>query len=145
MDVIITDREILSQVSKETTIEEVEKLDLILRLREASKHAWVESCGLSAIQIGIPLRFAWYVCRGKTGTLINPVILHQWGSDIQEEGCLSIPNKRTRVERAWTIEYTTRGKKKKVSGFIARVIQHEIDHMDGILNIDRAGEEKGEG
>ena len=128
----------LRQVSKETTLKEVEELDLINRLREANKHAWTEGCGLAAIQIGIPLRFAWFKAGKKEGVLLNPVITNSWGKDVQKEGCLSIPNKYVYVPRAVTIEYTSNGKKKgKVSGFLARLIQHEIDHMDGILNIDR--------
>ena len=67
---------------------------------------------------------------------MNPKILKTWGEDIADEGCLSIPNKYIPVKRAITIEYVSGGKKKKVSGFLARLIQHEIDHMDGKLITD---------
>jgi len=136
MDNIITNKESLHQVSVETTYQEVEKLNLVRRLRETNKTAWTTGAGLAAIQIGIPLRFAWYVFNNKEYTLLNPVILNKWGLDIQKEGCLSIPNTWVEVKRAWTIEYLTNGKKKKVSGFVARLIQHEIDHMDGKLITD---------
>ena len=134
---IITDIKKLRQVSRETTAQEVSDLNLVHCLREANKKAWTNGAGLAAIQIGIPVRFSWYVVNGREQTLLNPVILNKWGSDIQKEGCLSIPNTWRNVDRAWTIEYLNRGKKRKVSGFEARLIQHEIDHMDGILIIDK--------
>lgn len=136
--VIVIDRDILHQISRETTSKEVEVLGLIRHLREANKTAWTEGCGLAAIQIGFHLRFAWFLdAKGKERNLLNPVIVNRWGLDIQKEGCLSIPNKFSKVSRAWTIEYITNGRKKKVSGFEARLIQHEIDHMDGILNDEK--------
>ena len=128
---------ILRQISKEATWEEVEKINLINRLRTMNDKAWTEGCGLSAIQIGIPLRVAWFVLDGKEEILFNPKITSGIGSVDSKEGCLSIPNRYTTVKRNYTIEYISDGKKKKAKGFRAKVIQHEIDHMDGILNIDK--------
>jgi peptide deformylase len=139
---IITDKEILHQVSKKTTQEEVVELDLVRKLREANKTAWTKGAGLAAIQIGIPLRFAWYIHNGKERVLFNPVIIKKWGVDKQKEGCLSIPHVWVDVERAWTIEYLSNGKKKRISGFEARLIQHEIDHMDGKLITDLVSNER---
>ena len=133
---IVTDKKILHQISLPTTREEIERLDLIKRLREATKTAWTKGAGLAAIQIGIPLRFAWYIFQGKERVLFNPKILKSWGEYIEKEGCLSIPNIWFVIERAYTIKYVSNGKKKKVSGFEARLIQHEIDHMNGILLTD---------
>jgi peptide deformylase len=131
---IVTDKNILHQISLPTTYNEVESLGLVKKLREANKTAWTKGCGLAAIQIGIPLRFAWYIATNKKEyTLLNPIILQKWGTDIKSEGCLSIPNLYKDVARAWTIKYSTNGKIKIVSGFEARLIQHEIDHMDGKL------------
>ena len=107
MDKIVTKRRILSQISAETTLQEIEELDLLRRLRAANKTAWTKGSGLAAIQIGIPVRFAWYNHNGREGQLINPVITQRWGSDTAQEGCLSIPNKWMWVERSWTIEYET--------------------------------------
>ncbi len=140
-DLIVTDRKILRQVSKETTPQEVESLGLIKRLREANAKAWVNGAGLAAIQIGVPLRFSWYTImkNGQVteGTLLNPVIIQRYGIIKEKEGCLSIPHKYTEVERAYEIEYVTNGKKKRARGYLSRLIQHEIDHMDGILNDER--------
>ena len=76
-------------------------------------------------------------------TLINPEIA-PIGGDVEEdwEGCLSIPEIRGRVPRARQIEvkaYDRRGKKISIKGggFTARVIQHEADHLDGVLFFDR--------
>lgn len=133
-DEIVLDRTVLSQVSRETTIEEIESLDLVNRLRAANKTAWTKGSGLAAIQIGVPVRFAWYIDpQGKERTLINPVIIKSYGVEVAKEGCLSIPHEWIPVSRALCIEYTSSGKLKRARGFEARLIQHEIDHMDGKL------------
>lgn len=134
---IVTDKNILHQISVETTPKEVEGLGLVFKLREANKSAWTKGAGLAAIQIGMPVRFAWYFHEGKEGILLNPVVVNQWGEEIASEGCLSIPGKRIDVKRAYEIEYLTNRKKKRARGFLARLIQHEIDHMNGILITDK--------
>jgi len=127
----------LREVSKKTTLEEIERLDLKNRLREANDTAWTKGCGLASIQIGIPLRYAWFTYDGKEYELINPEIIMGLGKIKYEEGCLSIPDKYTGVERYYEIEYFSNGKKKRAKGHKAHIIQHEIDHMNGILNIDK--------
>ena len=144
INMIVTKISKLREKSRETTSSEVKEACLIERLSRANKTAWTEGAGLAAIQIGVPLRFAWYKFPGFEGTLLNPVIIKKFGSIISEEGCLSIPNKFIKVKRALDIEYLTNGKKKKAHGFLACLIQHEIDHMDGILIIDKKIS-KGEG
>jgi len=80
----------------------------------------------------------------KPQLLINPVITKRSSSkEWAEEGCLSIPNVYGQVERnmSVTVEYVdTAAEKQELSaeGFLARVIQHEIDHLDGVLFIDKA-------
>jgi len=140
-EAIVTDIKKLRVVSEDTTQEEVDGLNLVSRLIKANSTAWSKGCGLAAIQIGIPLRFAWLRYNGKDHILLNPEIVKEWGEHIEKEGCLSIPDKHTNVKRAWTIEYISGGikrKKRKVSGYLARIIQHEIDHMNGTLNIDKS-------
>lgn len=143
MESIVTDQKALRQLSKDTTFKEVEDLKIISRIQAANKTAWVPGAGLAAIQIGILLRVGWYRSDAGEGILLNPVILKKFGTQEKYEGCLSIPDKYTLVERAYQIEYLTNGKRRKAIGFIARVIQHEIDHMDGILNIDIEKKEVG--
>lgn len=139
VDKIVTDQKILRQVSRETTQEEVQKLNLMSRLFHANKAAWTKGVGLAAIQIGVPVRFAYYTHNGKSSYLMNPRILKIWGEDTIKEGCLSIPGKWLMVKRAVTIEYESFGKVKTAHGFEARIIQHEIDHMDGILVNQKGG------
>ena len=72
---------------------------------------------------------------------INPEILESWGSIIFEEGCLSVPGVNEDVERPEKIllKYQTvtgENKTEEFDGWMARVLQHEIDHLNGILFID---------
>lgn len=138
-DKIVTDRGVLRQVSKDTSLDEVEDLDLVNRLKQAMQKAWTTGCGLSAIQIGIPLRFSWFVSKGREYTLLNPKIIMGLGKVKGVEGCLSIPDKQVNVTRYYEIEYMTGGKKKRAKGHKARIVQHEIDHMNGILIDEREG------
>lgn len=103
-----------------------------------------DGVGLAAPQIGKNIRLA--VINSKDGIfcLINPKLTRRsWTSESAEEGCLSIPGVFGKVKRHKKISltyYNQEGKKSKLtaSGMMARVIQHEIDHLDGILFIDKA-------
>jgi len=72
---------------------------------------------------------------------VNPVIIENWGESTVEEGCLSIPGTREDISRPEEIlvrYQTVKGEEKseKYDGWMARVLQHEIDHLDGILFVD---------
>jgi peptide deformylase len=105
--------------------------------------------GLAAPQIGISMRIAVIdLSLGKDVdnilTVVNPRIIETEGESIEEEGCLSIPEISQKVIRAERVKIRftdMKGREKdyEAEGFIARVIQHEIDHLDGILFIDRIG------
>lgn len=103
--------------------------------------------GLAAIQVGEPLRLLVIDVAGKDEpkapqVFINPEIL--WKSDepnVYEEGCLSIPDYYAEVERPKRIRvsYLDRDGKKQeceADGLLATCLQHEIDHLDGVLFID---------
>ena len=98
--------------------------------------------GLAAPQIGVPLRvFTWHV-DDVLGHLINPTL--SLGDEIQdgEEGCLSFPEMRYETKRslkAVAKGFNMFGEPIVVEGteFLARALQHETDHLDGILFIDR--------
>ncbi len=73
--------------------------------------------------------------------LINPKITHKEGQDTAEEGCLSVPGINENVPRSLRLEctgYDLTGKEKRIEaeGLLARVISHEVDHINGILFID---------
>ena len=115
---------------------------VVEKIKEAMKHTWVDGVGLTAIQIGIPKRIAYLKFDdGQEVTLINPVITKFSGDLLLEkEGCLSIPDAWTPVVRNSEITVIVdglNGKERVFTNFKARAIQHEIDLMDGILNIDK--------
>ena len=97
--------------------------------------------GLAANQVGAARRIAVVDAEGQRLALVNPVILASEGRDTAEEGCLSIPElfgDVTRAERV-TVEALDRDGTRievEAGGLVARAIQHEIDHLDGILFID---------
>ncbi|MGH7701689.1 MAG: peptide deformylase [Gemmatimonadales bacterium] len=97
--------------------------------------------GLAANQVGEARRIAVVDAEGQRLALVNPVILASEGRDTAEEGCLSIPElfgDVTRAERV-TVEALDRDGNRievEANGLVARAIQHEIDHLDGILFID---------
>ena len=105
-----------------------------------------EGVGLAAPQIGISRRVIAVDVSSQHGdapplALINPRILQTEGADAAEEGCLSIPELYGEVERATRIEVKALDATGKpfqfvAEDFFARVLQHEIDHLNGILFID---------
>jgi peptide deformylase len=105
--------------------------------------------GLAATQVGRLLRMFVYDAgeEGGSGTLVNPEI--SWASEETveaEEGCLSLPGTYYPVTRAVAVkvraqDVTGAPVEKEGEGFLARIFQHEIDHLDGILFIDRLAPE----
>jgi len=108
--------------------------------------------GLAANQIGIPWRIFVVNMGFETEsdnliTLINPEITALEGSELGEEGCLSIPDVVAKVNRATQVELKAvdlNGKdvRYEAKGFLARAIQHEMDHLNGILFWDSLGKIK---
>jgi len=74
--------------------------------------------------------------------IINPVLLEKKGRQLDKEGCLSIPDIFVPVQRAYEVSLScldVHGKERRITlrGLMARVVQHETDHLDGILFVDR--------
>jgi len=97
--------------------------------------------GLAAIQVGILKNMVVIDIGEGLIKLINPVMLKKEGSETQEEGCLSVPDKCVNVKRSKKIivDYLNedgRAIRLPAKGLLARVIQHEIDHLSGKLIID---------
>ena len=99
--------------------------------------------GIAAPQLGVGTRIFVMAPEGMRPTaFINPVIVESEGSQIGEEGCLSIPGLYGNVERAQYVKveaYDRKGRaySYELEGIQARVAQHEIDHLDGVLFIDK--------
>ena len=101
--------------------------------------------GLAATQIGWPFRFILINTTGepeKVQAFINPVILARRGKLFEEEGCLSVPGVFAKVRRAEIV--TVRAMlpsgetvQMEAQGLVARAWQHELDHLDGTLFVDR--------
>ncbi len=99
--------------------------------------------GLAAPQVGVPKRVVVIDVGEGPLELINPVILDKEGESLDDEGCLSIPGITGQVSRAARvkIEALDRHGEKQViegDGHLARCIQHELDHLEGVLFVDKA-------
>lgn len=140
---IITDLIYLSQESTETTREYCEKEKIFAKLGVALFQSEIPGVGLAAIQIGYPIRAAIVRFDKLSLNLINPKILEfDNPTAFYNEACLSLPGKTINTKRfnQITVEWTNeKGEKKKAAftGLEAIVLQHEIDHMEGLLITDR--------
>ena len=155
---------VLRQIAKPVTKLDKRVLDILADMEKtllAAKDP--EGVGLAAPQIGISLQI--FLCRptkkSKPQVFINPKITH-FSKETQSpeenegvyEGCLSIPAHYAPISRSIGIkvkyqtikksgnEWTLVNKEEEFTGFTAHIIQHEVDHLNGILFVDRALEQK---
>jgi len=116
--------------------------DLVRRMTESLYYH--QGLGLAANQVGVASR-VFLADDGKgLKVIINPVILERDGRAAGEEGCLSFPEVFVEIPRAESLllEYLDEGgevRRLEAEGLLARIIQHEYDHLDGVLICDRAG------
>ena len=109
-----------------------------------------EGVGLAAPQVGISKRIVVVdPTQGLDERLImlDPKIIGKSGDEVAEEGCLSLPGIKADVKRAYEVEVRykdLKGQEKSLlaQGLLARIIQHEVDHLEGILFIDKLSEAK---
>ncbi|TCS96817.1 peptide deformylase [Hazenella coriacea] len=130
----------LRKVSKEVMDITPKILTLLDDMRD-TLYASESGAGLAAVQIGILKRVVVMDCGDGLIELINPVILQKDGEQIGPEACLSYPGFWGNVKRAnfVSVKYQDRfGSDKEIQAesFIARCLQHEIDHLNGVLFID---------
>jgi peptide deformylase len=129
---------------------DVETYDTDLeRLVERMTHLMhdAQGVGLAATQVGVLRRFFVFAHDGEDRVLVNPVITKRSNETATEdEGCLSLQGVLVPVERA--VEVTVEGTDLKGEAIrfelreaTARIVQHELDHLDGVLIIDRTDEE----
>ncbi len=97
--------------------------------------------GLASNQVGQARRIAVVEAEGHSFAMVNPVIVESSGRDSAEEGCLSIPEIYGDVTRPERVVLEALGRdgqpfRLEAEGLVARAIQHELDHLDGILFLD---------
>ena len=112
--------------------------DMIETMRQAP------GVGLAAPQVGRSIRLIVFDIGDEAGAraLANPVLKNEWGEQIGDEGCLSVPGLYYPVRRAqkvWAEGMDVDGHEVTMEGedLLARVLQHEVDHLNGVLFIDR--------
>jgi peptide deformylase len=121
------------------------EVDAVIEDLIDTMRAFGHCVGIAAPQIGELVRVAVVDCTGHRKApdaqgllvLVNPVIVAAEGSEVGREGCLSIPELTANVRRATHVTVEAEGLHVEAAGFEARAIQHEIDHLDGLLFLDR--------
>lgn len=151
LNIIKYPTESLRQISKEIPLTDLKKPEMKQLLADM-KHTMLklDGAGLAAPQIGMNIRLSVINDEkgGKIIFMINPKITKKsWGQEIDEEGCLSVLDEKgeiiygpvSRHKKVNCVYTDENGEKKKIQSekLLARIIQHEIDHLDGILFIDR--------
>jgi len=141
------DPRLLEKAAPVARFDTIELNELLADMRDTMAH--LNGAGLAAPQIGVPLRVVIFGVKSNPRypgveevpdtVLINPEIV-PLGDELEEdwEGCLSVPGMRGWVPRWKRARYTGFDEKgnslqREVEGFHARVVQHEVDHLDGIL------------
>ena len=118
--------------------------DPIRKLIDDMIETMQEACGvgLAANQVGVPLRIVViHVPEQEVLVLVNPVIVETKGERVVIEGCLSVPGYQAEVPRAESVRVQARDRngklfRKRGTELLAQALQHEIDHLNGVLYID---------
>ncbi|WP_231647465.1 peptide deformylase [Planomonospora sphaerica] len=118
------------------------ELRRLVRTLQLTLRAGAGRAGLAAPQIGVPLRVLVYELDGRSGHLVNPRLELSERKVTADEACLSAPGLWWPLERSYMV--TARGRDMfgkpvtvRALGMLARVLQHEADHLDGVLFADR--------
>ena len=141
-DIVKLGHPALELMAKPVTRYNTEIHNLIRRMTAAMREA--NGLGLAAPQLGVSTRIIVYASGEKVKVLVNPKIISQKGEQLDPpEGCLSIPGLQGQVLRAKEVRvkgFDERGRavSYRLLDLEARVIQHEVDHLDGILFFQKA-------
>jgi len=128
------DQFFLSRKSIPATPEDLSVADDLLETLEAHREGCV---GMAANMIGISKRIIAFDNEGQYMVMFNPVIVKKSGPYETEEGCLSLEGRRkTKRYQSIKVQYQTREfqtRFKTFTGWTAQIIQHEVDHLEGII------------
>ena len=141
-DIVKYPNEILLRIAEEVAFNEVKSFKSLID--DMITIVWTGALGLSAPQVNVSKRIIVYIGNNKdVEVLINPKIIHFQGTAVsQQEGCLSVPNIRRNIKRLRNIMvegWDRKGKSITITpktNFIGFIIQHEIDHLNGITILD---------
>src|SRR5919201_6737223 len=139
--ILVVGNPVLRQKAKKVSQIDKPLQKLIDDMIETMKQA--PGVGLAAPQVGIPLRLAVIDVDDKITVIVNPEIVKTSGEAELDEGCLSVPGFWGRLHRAERVSVKAldrHGKEQRIrdaEGLFAQALQHEIDHLDGQLYIDR--------
>jgi peptide deformylase len=136
--------------NKTSRVERIDNaLDRLIEDMVETMHA-APGVGLAANQVGVPLQLAVIDLSSRENeeqrhpllVIINPELLVMEGSVLEEEGCLSIPDYAEKVRRAARVKVRAQDRTGKLfeleaEGLMAKALQHEIDHLNGLLFVDR--------
>lgn len=147
-DVLVYPNKILREVSKDVTSFDTSLHNLLTDMYDTM--VFKEGIGLAAIQIGIPLNVLIINLVDEEGIqkienlyeIINPVIIEKNGLTTYQEGCLSVPGYYDEVERAEEIKLRFHDRngilhEKEFTDLMAIAVQHEMDHLNGRLFIEK--------
>ena len=135
----------LKQVARELAPDEQEEIARVAADLVDTMDSFGHCVGLAATQLGEMVRIVVVDVTGHKKAmnangrlvLVNPRIVGASGAEVGREGCLSIPELTANVRRATSIELEHAGGTLRSEGFEARCLQHELDHLDGLLFLDR--------
>lgn len=139
--ILVVGNPVLRQKAKKVSQVDRTLQKLIDDMIETMKKA--PGVGLAAPQVGVPLRLAVIEVDDKITVIVNPEIIKSSGEVELDEGCLSVPGFWGQVNRAERVSVKAldrNGKELRIrdaEGLFAQALQHEIDHLDGHLYIDR--------
>jgi peptide deformylase len=151
LDIIKYPSEDLRKKSIEINSTDFKKAEM-KKLMTDMEHTMIklDGAGLAAPQIGMNIRLVVIhdEATKKTIFMLNPKITKKsWGQEVDDEGCLSVVDEKgeiiygpvSRHKKVTCMYFDELGEKKKIQAekMLARIIQHEVDHLDGILFIDR--------
>jgi peptide deformylase len=136
--------------NKTSRVERIDSsVDRLIKDMVETMHA-APGVGLAANQVGVPLQLAVIDLSSREEqeqrhpllVIINPEILSREGSVLEEEGCLSVPDYSEKIKRAARVKVRAQDRAGKqfeleAEGLMAKALQHEIDHLNGVLFVDK--------